>query len=124
VTPVDEPFTHARTASLVAYAGGWATGALVWLLDSRHPEVRFHALQSMLAFGALTLAWGFLWAGSFAALLMSSSAFVFLQRAALGVFVIGLGLWAVCLWLAWRGRTFKLPFVGRWAEQRSATRAA
>jgi uncharacterized membrane protein len=123
VTATPARFGHSpRTVSLVAYAGGWATGALVWLADDERADIRFHAVQSMLAFGTLTLAWVVCWGGSFLALLVSASAFFVLQRLALGVLALGVCLWLFCLWSVWRCRRLILPFVGRRAEAIAASR--
>ena len=57
-----------RVASVIAYSAWWATGALVWLIDRDRPAVRFHAMQSMIAFGAIFGVWTMCWVGSFLAL--------------------------------------------------------
>ena len=33
-----------RVASAIAYAGWWASGALVWLVERDRPAVRFHVI--------------------------------------------------------------------------------
>jgi len=86
VTPLDEPARplgpDPRLASALAYLAWWLSGAVVWLVEPDRPAVRFHAMQSMLAFGTAFLAWATLWGGSFAVLVVSASGFFLLQRLA------------------------------------------
>ena len=124
MTPPNEPAPplgpDPRLASALAYLAWWLSGAVVWLVDRDRPTVRFHALQSMLAFGTAFLAWATLWGGSFAVLVISASGFFLLQRLAQFVLVAGFIVWAVCLWQVSRGVDFRLPFIGNLAERLSA----
>lgn len=106
-----------RLASAVAYLAWWVSGAIVWLIERDRPDVRFHAMQSMLAFGSAFLAWLTVWAGSFAVLVVSASGFFFLQRLAQFVLAAGFIVWGVCLWQVARGSDFRLPFFGDLAER-------
>lgn len=106
-----------RVAITLAYAGGWLSGALVWLVERDRPAVRCHALQSVLAFGILTLGWTLCWTLSFATLIVSATAFFVLQRVAQVVLAAAVVVWLVCLWQAVRGAPLQLPFVGRYAER-------
>src|SRR5260370_376398 len=45
-----------NVAGLLCYAVGWITGIIFLLIDKR-PFVRFHAAQSIVTFGGLTLLW-------------------------------------------------------------------
>ena len=111
-----------RVASALAYLAWWLSGVVVWLIERDRPTVRFHAMQSMLAFGTAFLAWATLWGGSFAVLVVSASGFFLLQRLAQLVLLAGFIVWAVCLWQVSRGVDFRLPFFGDLAE-RAATYA-
>src|SRR5689334_9405473 len=57
-----EPFPPAPNldgaciAAILSYALGWFTGLLFFLFGREHPYVRFHALQSLLFFGAINVA--------------------------------------------------------------------
>jgi uncharacterized membrane protein len=109
-----------RVASAIAYAGGWASGALIWLVERERPAVRFHAMQSMLAFGIVFGAWITCWVGSFLMLVSSATGFFMLQRISQLILVAGFIIWAVCLVQVGRGVDFRLPIVGRWAAQMTA----
>jgi uncharacterized membrane protein len=106
-----------RVASAIAYAGGWASGAIVWLIERDRPGVRFHAMQSMIAFGIVFAAWITCWVGSFLMLVSSASGFFVLQRLSQMILVAGFVVWAVCLVQVSRGVDFRLPLVGAWAAR-------
>ena len=44
-----------KRAALLAYSAGWVTGLLVLWLEGRDRDTRWHAAQSVLGFGALTV---------------------------------------------------------------------
>ena len=104
--------TNPRVASVSAYVAWWATGALVWLIDRDRPVVRFHAMQSMVAFGAIFAAWAACWVGSFIALVGSSDLFFLLQELAQIVLAAGIIIWAVCIVQVARGIDIHLPWAG------------
>ena len=106
-----------RVASAIAYAGWWASGALVWLVERDRPAVRFHAMQSMIAFGIVFAAWITCWIGSFLMLVSSASGFFVLQRLSQMILVAGFIVWAVCLVQVSRGIDFRLPVVGSWTAR-------
>jgi len=111
-----------RNASALAYLAGPFSGAMILFVESTHPDVRFHAWQSIIGLGTLGL------------LVIVSSVLVFLSvfvsAAAVWVMVILttvlwgalLIVWALCLWKALSGERWKLPLAGRYAE-RFAVRA-
>lgn len=109
-----------RVASAIAYSAWWASGAVIWLVERERPSVRFHAMQSLVAFGAVFLAWLTCWLGSFVTLIVSATGFFVLQRLAQGILVAGFVVWAVCLVQVLRGSPIHLPFFGRLAERLDA----
>jgi uncharacterized membrane protein len=50
-----------NTAALLAYLLGWVTGLLLLAVEKDNDDVRFHAMQSVLFFGGVTLAAVVLW---------------------------------------------------------------
>lgn len=92
--------------ALLCYAVGWVTGLIFLLLEKDNAYVRFHALQSLVAFGIL-----------------HAASFVVLIIPILGVLISGL-LWVVSfiLWIvlmakAYQGEKYKLPKIGDFVEQ-------
>ncbi|MBI1873152.1 MAG: hypothetical protein HYZ58_18345 [Acidobacteria bacterium] len=116
----DEPTSlglDPRVAAAMAYLAWWVTGLIVLALERQNRFVRFHALQSTLALGALSLVGAGLWVASFASLVVTAWAFVFLMRLAQLVWLLGVTAWAVCLYQAASGRWFRLPVFGEMAER-------
>ena len=96
-----------NVASLLAYVLTWVTGLIFFLIDQR-PEVRFHAMQSIL-FGVVWTVVG-----------------VIQQAGGTAISVLFGLLWIACLilWVmllinAYQGRHFKLPVIGDFAEQQA-----
>jgi uncharacterized membrane protein len=104
--------SNPRVASAIAYSAWWASGAAIWLVERDRPEVRFHGMQSLVAFGTVFLAWLTCWMGSFAALIVSADGFFVLQRVAQGILIGGFLVWAVCLVQVLRGARIHLPLLG------------
>ncbi len=109
-----------RLAMLLAYAGGWVSGAAVWLVERDRPDLRVHALQSMLAFGSATLVWAALWIGSFAVLVVSATGFFVLQRLAQAGRAAAFVGWVYCLGAAAGGNAPRLPYFWRLTSRRSS----
>ncbi len=93
---------------LLAYLGWWVTGLLFYFLEPQNKFVRFHAMQSIVAFGAITVA-----------------AFVLGLIPVIG-WILSPILWlagvALTIWLmykAYQGEMYKLPWAGDFAEQQA-----
>jgi len=111
------PGLSPRALAMLSYLGGWATGALVWLLEREDVTVRFHAAQSVLLFGGLTTLWLGVWVGSFLVLTFSAGGFTALQWTARGVLAAMVLLWVAVLWRSWRGQAWRLPLLAAPAER-------
>ncbi len=90
-----------NTAAALAYVLGWLSG-FVFLLIEKDPFVRFHAMQSIITFGALNII-----------------AIIPFLNVLLGpvVLVVGFVLWLVLIFKAYQGEEFKLPVVGDFAKK-------
>ena len=98
-----------NVAALLCYVGAWISGIVFLLLEPENKFVRFHAIQSIIVFGFLTVAgWvlGFMpffgtWIGAIIGL-------------------IGLALWIVLMVKGYQGAKYKIPVAGdlaeKWAE--------
>ena len=98
----------ANLAAALSYLLGFVSGIVVLVLEKDNRFVRFHALQSVLAFGAITLLW---------VLLNAVPLLGFL----LGVVIIIPGsavVWLLLMFKAYQGEEFKLPIVGPIAAER------
>ncbi|MFC1964789.1 DUF4870 domain-containing protein [Chloroflexota bacterium] len=96
---------EANIAGLLCYLGGWITGIVFLVIEQKNKFVRFHALQSIVTFGALTVV----------SALLSWIPFVG------GFFGAVIGILAFILWIllmvkAYRGELYKVPVAGHVAE--------
>ena len=84
----------ARLASVLCYAGWWVTGLVFLFAERRNQDVRFHAAQSLIVFGALSAALFLCGGASAVAFIVAVPRFQMLQA-------VGNALWlgAVVLWL-------------------------
>ncbi len=87
--------------ALLAYLVGWLSGLLLVLLETRSRYVRFHAMQSLLFFGGITVI---------------SMVPVIGWILAVPLTVVSFVMWIVLMYKAYRGERFKLPVVGDMAE--------
>ena len=94
-----------NVAGLLCYLGVWVTGIIFLILEPKNRFVRFHALQSIVVFGGLTIV-GFIFG------------FVpyFGWMVGVVVPVLGLILWIVLMVKAYQDERYKLPVAGDIAE--------
>ena len=92
-----------------SYLLGFITGVIFLLVEKDSKFVRFHAMQSTIAFGGMFVAnivLGFIpILGWLIGLILSFAAFIF---------------WIVCMWKAFQGEMYKIPYIGNLAEKQLA----
>lgn len=106
-----------RGASLLAYSAGWISGLLVLWFEARDREVRFHAAQSVLTFGALSLVGVLLALLAFAGLISSLTLFRSSLWAAQALTVLGVVLWLYAIGRVALGGTPRWPGVAARADR-------
>jgi uncharacterized membrane protein len=93
-------------AGLLCYVLGWITGIIFIVLEQKNTFVKFHAMQSLVTFGALSIIGAvFGWMpviGGFVAWVCGVVSFI---------------LWIILMVKAYQGERFKLPWVGNVAER-------
>ena len=89
-----------NTAAALSYALGWLSG-IVFLLIEKDSFVRFHAAQSVVTFGILTI------------IVLIPFLWFFVPIA----WIFGFVLWLVLIYKAYQGEEFKLPWVGDLAKK-------
>jgi uncharacterized membrane protein len=118
-----------NTAALLSYVLGWLTGLIFLLIDKR-PFVRFHAAQSLVTFGGLTIVRivvgvVFLVLHQMGERIESRMGWWYYggwPNLGIGGMLLGalvlltLVLWVVCMVMAYQGVRFKLPIAGDVAE--------
>jgi uncharacterized membrane protein len=106
-----------RTAAALAYGAWWITGLIFWLLEREDRFVRFHAAQSMTAFGILAILIAGFAVAAGASLSFVPEAFVPLLGAAVVTWVVALVLWLVAMWHAANGNAFRIPLAADLADR-------
>ena len=104
---------QANIAGLLCYAVGWVTGLVFFLIEKENKFVRFHALQSMIVFGALTVLQ--IAIAAFAGIFGILGPVLHLISGLVGLAI--LVLWIVLMVKAYQGEKFKLPIAGDIAEK-------
>ena len=99
-------------AGLLSYVLGWITGLVFILLEQKDEFVRFHAMQSIVVFGAFTVV-------GIALSVLSLIPFIGILFFVLQVIVglCALVLWIVLMVRAYQGLHYKLPWAGDLAER-------
>jgi uncharacterized membrane protein len=110
-----------RVAAPLAYAGWWVTGAILWFVERRDRTIRFHAAQSIAAFGIVALLVLALGAMALASLSLLPAAFNLFLWAALATWVGGVILWIAALWKAAAGHAWRIPVAADLADWLIAT---
>jgi uncharacterized membrane protein len=109
---------QANVAALLSYVLGWVTGLVFFLIEKDNKFVKFHAMQSMIVFGALfvlQIAIGmFMWIFAMMRLGFIMPAFSFITGL---LYLVSIVLWIILMIKAYQGEMFKLPIAGDIAEK-------
>ena len=96
---------QSNLVALLCYLGMWLTGIIFLIAEKKDRFIRFHAWQSIITFGGLTII-----------------EFIFAPLVPIiGVLVtiLMLVLWFILMIRAYQGQAYKLPLVGDWAESQA-----
>ena len=110
VSPEAESSTglSANVAGLLCYVLGWITGIIFIVLEKKSTYVRFHAWQSIMTFGVLTVA----------QLVLGWIPFVgWVLSILIGILMFV--LWLILIIQAGTGKMWKVPGAGDWAERQA-----
>lgn len=86
-----------NVAGLLAYAVGLVSGIIFFLIEKENKFVKFHAMQSMMLFGAL---------------FVLSFVLAFVPVFAVLVNLASIILWIICMIQAYQGKWFRVPVIG------------
>ena len=96
---------ESNLTAFLCYVLGWISGLVVILIEKDDQFVRFHAMQSIITFGALTI------------LSIAFGSIFFIFGILIGLInLIGIVLWILLMIKAYQGEKFKLPIIGDLAE--------
>lgn len=104
-------------AAAMAYLAGPFSGGIILLAERSNCFVRFHAWQAIVGLGGLGVAAFLFLFLAYTGLFLSPSAFVFFFWLAGLTTVAWLVVWGLCLFKAFGGAAWKLPFAGDYAER-------
>jgi len=107
-----------NVAGLLCYLFGWVTGLIFFILEKENKFVRFHAMQSIVVFGAISIVF-FILALIFSPFIYTYGAWLVrgIINGLLGVLTFI--LWIVLMVQAYQGKKFKLPWAGNFAEKQA-----
>jgi uncharacterized membrane protein len=95
-----------NVAGLLCYLLGWVTGVIFILIEKDNKFVRFHAMQSIIVFGGITVI----------NIILGWIPFVGWIIAWI-IWIIAIILWIVLMLKAYKGEKYKLPWIGNFAEK-------
>lgn len=102
-----------NVAGLLCYVLGWITGLIFFFIDKR-PFVRFHAAQSIVVFGGLTIVrigLGMLFvAGGWSGFSLGFGLLTLVS-------ILGFVLWILLMIKAYQGEKYRLPIAADLADQ-------
>ncbi len=111
----------ANVAVLLCYLAGWVTGIIFVVLEKKSRFVKFHAWQSIMTFGVLTVALmvfqGIL--GAIAVTTFSPGLAVFAAFMGVLIGILMFVLWIILMVQAGSGKMWKVPIAGDWAEKQA-----
>jgi uncharacterized membrane protein len=102
-----------NVAGLLCYVLGWVTGIIFLLIDKR-PFVRFHAAQSIVVFGAITVLYWIM--AQFLYSLFLSGGWALFSLLFLLVRIGALIVWILLMVKAYQGERYRVPFAADFAD--------
>lgn len=97
-----------NVAGLLCYVLGWITGLIFFLIEKDSKFVRFHAMQSIIVFGVLSVV----------SIVIGWIPIIGWGISGL-ISLLALVLWIVLRIKAYQGEKFKLPWAGDLAEKQA-----
>lgn len=109
-----------RLSALLCYTAWWVSGLIFLFIEQQHRTVRFHAAQSLVLFGGLSVVIALLSVFSVAMLMVSGGAFQFARLVLYGVWILAVGIWLLLMYRTYRGETWRVPVAGTLAAKLAA----
>jgi uncharacterized membrane protein len=110
-----------RRAAILAYSAGWISGLLVLWLEGQDRETRWHAAQSVVGFGVLTLLAGACLGLAALGLLSSLAVFRAGLWATQAIVLVGVGFWVWSIVHVAVGGTPRWPLIGARVDRLAVT---
>ena len=100
-------------AGVLCYVGLWISGLVFILKEKENKFVRFHAMQSIVVFGAITIAFIII---RILMLIPLINLILFIISWLLGLSTVV--LWIILMAYAYQEQRYKFPWAGNFAEKR------
>jgi len=110
-----------NVAGLLCYVAGWISGIVFLVIEKKSKFVKFHAWQSIMTFGVLTVV-QIIVSGILAAIgaaTFSPGLIIFAGVLGTIIWVLMVVLWIILMIQAGTGKMWKLPWAGDWAEKQA-----
>ena len=107
---------NARTEALLSYALWWFSGLIFFLIERKNRFVRFHAAQSFIFFGGVSVLLSILHFISIIPILGFLLGLP-LAFATTVITILAIIVWLFMMFQAYRGVYFRLPFVSGYADR-------
>ena len=95
-----------NVAGLLCYAVGWVTGIIFLIMEKENQLVRFHAVQSIVVFGAFTVV-------NIVLSFIPIIGWILAWFLGIGAFI----LWIILMLKAYQGQKYMLPWAGNFVEK-------
>ena len=112
--PTTTPLS-ARTEAILGYALWWLGALVFFVIERKNRFVRFHAAQSFIFFGGISLLWGVLHLIGIVPLLgvLLSIPLSFISTV---ITVVAVVAWLFLMFQMYRGKNFRIPIVSGYAD--------
>lgn len=101
-----------RLAAVLSYTAWWLSGLVFLIIEQQHRGVRFHAAQSIILFGGLSIVIGLLSVLSVGMLVVSTAAFQAARFLVSAVWIVAIVIWLLLMFRTLKGETWRVPVVG------------
>jgi uncharacterized membrane protein len=113
----------ARLSSLLCYLAWWVSGIVFLVIEQRNQVVRFHAAQSIVVFGGVSVVVFLMAMASVLMLFVSPGAFQAAYTLSFLLSFAAIALWLLVMLKIFNGESWRVPFAADVAE-RLASRTA
>ena len=110
----------ARLSALLCYTGWWVSALVFLIIEQQNRAVRFHAAQSLVLFGGLSVLIVLLSTASIGMLIVSAAAFQAVRMLLYVVWLAAVVLWLVLLLRTFKGETWRVPIAADLAAKLAA----
>ena len=107
----------ARLSALLCYLAWWVSGIVFLVIEQRHEGVRFHAAQSIVLFGGLSIVIFLTAMASFGMLFISPAAFQAVYTLSFLFSLASVALWLFLMLKIFKGESWHVPFASDFAAR-------